>query len=541
LLAARHALAAGKPAEAIAFFEECLVLSDHPQALAGRVALAWANSDFSRLIALADRMSAVPAEDPWFHYLAGAAMLLAGHLNMAEISARHAASDPATAAEGRHLLALVRDRRNDAAGAADLLCDAAVGTGAAADHAVALRGQAAWRGGDYAEALRCWQRLPDARLKTWNLATMLGGTAFLAGLKALRDGNAADAANWLLQAARYGHVDPRLESLLTTACAQAGATGHGVELLEQAVDAGGPRPELIRHLARAYRRSGRRADARRALESASADDRSLTLERGLLAVAEGQLVAAEKSFAAVLQDDPDSAAATVNLLFTRLSLGRLAEAVSLMPRAAALAPTDELRATLTRLQKMASGPAEGFNEWTIEDVRAAIDCLRSLGRLESAAPLFANLQRMRSQSQAVQEADAELTPLRAMDRIERGDPAGARELLEKHAGQNPPALVRNLLGICACLYQDFGRGVRHFQAALPPVGDDARIQQNLALGRSWMNDRERGAAHWRRFLELQGKQTPKPPGVPDYHRRVADLVRERLKDADAVLISSRGG
>ncbi len=532
LLGARLALAAGKPADARAWFDECLNLApDHPTALAGRAALAWTNGDFPTLVGLADRMAAVPAEDPWYHYLAGAALLLAGHLDEAEVSAKHAAADPGTVAEGRHLLALVRDRRNDAAGAADLLRDEAVAGGAAADHAAALRGQAAWRGGDYGEALRCWQGLPDARLKTWNLATLMGGTAFLAGVQALRSGAAEDAATWLRQAARLGHADPRLESLMTVACARAGATGRSVELLEQAIEVSGARPELSVPLARAYRRAGRLAEAGRLLDHAPAADATFALERGLLAVAEGQLVPAEKAFAAALAHDPESAAAAVNLVFTRLSLGRVAEAAALMPQAAALASTTDLKRLLTLMHALATASTEKITDWTIEDDRAIIEFLRSIGRLESAAPLLDTLFASRGQSSDVKKTAAELLPLKAKALIDRGSPVQARALLEEHLGPYTPALVRNLLGLCACLHQEYQPAVRHFQAALPPVGDDAFVQQNLALVRGWLGDAERSGAHWRRFLEVHAAQMPKPPGVPDYHRQIAELVRERLKES----------
>jgi tetratricopeptide (TPR) repeat protein len=540
LLAARLALAAGKPADATASFDECLRLApDHPTALAGRAALAWSNADFPMLAGLAEQMARVPAEDPWYHYLAGGAALLAGQLDQADLSAKHASADSATAAEGRHLLALVRDRRNDAAGAADLLRDARVATGAAAQHAVALRGQAAWRGGEYAEAMRCWQGLPADRLKTWNLASVLGGTAFLAGIQALRAGNMEDAASWLRQAARLGHADPRLESLLAVACARAGAGGRGVELLEQAVQAGGASPELARHLARGYRRAGRLADARRLLERVPADERSLAVERGLLLLAEGQLVPAEKAFVAALEFDPDSSAAAVNLVFTRLSLGRLAEATAILPRAADVAPTAELKRLLGHLHQLSARPRETPAGWSADDDRDVIQALRSIGRLESAVPLFETLKAIRGQSPIVRPAEPELLLLRVKDQVDRGDPAAARELLEPKPGGSGSAVARNLLGVCAALFQDFARAVRHFQAALPQVGDDARVQQNLALVRGWAGDAERSEAHWHRFLELQAAQTPKPPGVADYHRRIATLVRERMKEDAAELVSPR--
>ena len=372
LLAARLSLAAGKSKDALALFDECLELvPDQPIALAGRAALAWTRSDFPTLAGLADRMASLPAEDPWFHYLAGAATLLAGRLDEAEVSAKYAAADPATAAEGRHLLALVRDRQNDASGAAELLRDPTVAAGAAAEHAVALRGQAAWRGGDYGEALRCWQALPAARLKTWNLTTVLGGTAFLAGIQALRAGNVDEAATWLRQAARLGHADPRLESLLTAASARAGAAGRNVELLEQAMEAGGARPELIRHLARAYRKSGRLAEARRLLDRA-AEDPSLSIERGLLSLAQGRLLPAEQAFAAALAAEPSSAAAAINLVFIRLSVGRLTEAAALLPRAATLAPSPELKRLLENLHRLTSRTTEAPADWTLDDDRSVV-------------------------------------------------------------------------------------------------------------------------------------------------------------------------
>jgi tetratricopeptide (TPR) repeat protein len=563
LLAARLAVAAGRPADAIAFFDECLELNpEHPTALAGRAALAWAASDLPALVGLAGRMAAVPAEDPWFHYLAGAALLLAGHLDEAEVSAKHAAGDPALAAEGRHLLALIRERNHDAAGAAELLRDAAVGAGTAADHAVALRGQTAWRGGDYAEALRCWQRLPAARLKTWNIATVIGGTAFLAGVQALRAGTAEQAANWLRQAARLGYEDPRLDTLLTIASARAGLAGHSIELFEQAVEAAGPRPDLVRHLARGYRRAGRFAEARRLLDRAPADNQSLALERGLLLLAEGQLLPAEKALTIALNSLPSTscplpqggrgqeAAAIVNLVFTRMSLGRLAEAVELLPRAVDLAPTPEWKRLLDHLHCLAECGSEARTrsappaDWTPNDDRSIVDFLHSIGRLESVVPLLTALKRFRGPNPAVKQAEAELAPLRAKVHLDRGEPAAVREVLEPHllaatpdvGHTNAQVLVRNLLGLCACFHQDFAKAVKHLRAALPPIGDDARVQQNLALVRGWLGDADRSAAHWQRFLELYSAQTPAPPGMAGYHARIATLVEERLKEGVAEFV-----
>jgi Flp pilus assembly protein TadD len=130
-------------------------------------------------------------------------------------------------------------------------------------------------------------------------------------------------------------------------------------------------------------------------------------------------------------------------------------------------------------------------------------------------------------SPVVQALRFELVPLRAKDRIDRGDAPAALRLLAPEAEQGP-RLVRHLIGLAACLRQDFARAVRHWAAALPADGDDPRIQQNLALARGWQGDSARAAGHWRRFLEHHDR-LPEPPGVPKYHQRIADLVRERMR------------
>src|SRR5205085_2106325 len=198
-LGARFALAAGQPAQAAELLDECLTFdADHPGALACRVALAWSAGAFDRLPGLAERMTALPAEDPWFLYLAGVSLFLTGNLKAADGAARAAAAFPETAPEGQHLLGLIRLRQDDAAGAAEALRRATAADGGAAhDHAFALRGQAAWRAGDYAEAMHCWQAVPAARLKAWRLDAILPGTAFLAGLHSLQSGQPEEGAQWL--------------------------------------------------------------------------------------------------------------------------------------------------------------------------------------------------------------------------------------------------------------------------------------------------------------------------------------------------------
>jgi Tfp pilus assembly protein PilF len=82
--------------------------------------------------------------------------------------------------------------------------------------------------------------------------------------------------------------------------------------------------------------------------------------------------------------------------------------------------------------------------------------------------------------------------------------------------------------------------VRHFAAALPAVGDDARVQQNLAVVRGWQGDADRAAAHWKRYLDQFASQVTPPPGQADYKKRLARLVRERLKKLESETAEAEG-
>ena len=88
--------------------------------------------------------------------------------------------------------------------------------------------------------------------------------------------------------------------------------------------------------------------------------------------------------------------------------------------------------------------------------------------------------------------------------------------------------------------QDFVAAVRHFAAALPAVGDDARVQQNLAIVRGWQGDADRASAHWKRFLDQFAGQVAPPPGSVDYKKRLARLVRERLKKLQSDAVEAEG-
>lgn len=535
LMAARFAIAQGKRSPAKLHLKECLSFAPyHPTALMGRTAIAWAEGNTPLLEKLASRMASVPAEDPWFHYLAAGALLVAGNLGAAELSAKQAAADPMTASEGRHLLALVRARRNDIVGAAGLIRDASIEDAAVGHHAAAMRGQFAYLNGEYAEALHHWHNLPADRISAWNLPTVVANTAFLAGIQALDSNQPESAVQLLVQAARLGQDDARLESLLAAAysraCRQGGASSQCRKLLEQLAMEGPIRPLIVQQLAHRDRRNGQLAHARRLLDRMPSQAGALEFERGMLALAQGQLVAAERAFVAACSHDAKSVAAYINLIFTRLSLGRLKEALEILPRAIELAHTPTIRRLLENLKVVASGSSEPPDGWTENNDGAMIQLIRSIGRLESIGPLFASLARIRGQSEIVRKAQAEMAQLVAISRLNFGDAAGARAILEAHSDLHRNSAARNLLGVAVALLQELNGAVRHFQAALPPHADDARIQQNLAIVRSWLGDANRSEAHWKRYLAAFHEQMAEPPGIEDYHSRIREIVQESIHE-----------
>lgn len=529
VLGARFAIAAGQADDALPLLEECVSLDPtHTPALAPLAAVLWAAGDREGLTKLSDKMARATADDPWFHYLASVAFFAAGRFDQAESAVRLASADPAVAGAAQHLLAVMCLQQQRTPAAAEALDRAVVVTDPTTrDRALALRGQLAWRSGDFAAAVRSWVALPEDQRHALGLDNVLSGAAFLSALTALQANRPEDAVRGLRLAKQRGFDDPRVDGLLTAAellAARAVDPARALKRLEKAAR-GEPAPEVLLHLAHAYRLQGRFDDARQSLDRLSGGDALADVQRGLTWLAEGQIVPAETAFASAVRHSPDNAAAVVNLFLCRLSLGRYELARELLPRAAELAPPKWQRLLSQLRQLVADPPTAG--EWTAEDDRRVVQFLHLIGRFDVVEILADRLIAARARSPVAQALRFELVPLRAKDRIDRGDTPEALRLLAPEADQGP-RLVRHLLGLAACLRQDFGRAVRHWAAALPADGDDPRIQQNLALARGWQGDSARAAGHWRRFLEHHD-QLPKPPNVPKYHQRIAELVRDRMR------------
>jgi tetratricopeptide (TPR) repeat protein len=113
-------------------------------------------------------------------------------------------------------------------------------------------------------------------------------------------------------------------------------------------------------------------------------------------------------------------------------------------------------------------------------------------------------------------------------RFDRGDWLGAEKWLSPLAKARPTAAARNLLGLVACLTQDFSTGILHLQEALRLAGDDPRIHQNLALAFTWQGDAVEADLCWGRFLGTMAGVLPRPPGYFDYHERLRFQILKHL-------------
>jgi Flp pilus assembly protein TadD len=307
--------------------------------------------------------------------------------------------------------------------------------------------------------------------------------------------------------------------------------------LEKALAVGRPDPEVAYLLAVALKRQGKIPEARNALRKIPKPDAPVWLQMGLLSLREKNLVQAESEFARAFEMDPTSFAACHNLLLTRLTLGKLDDCYTLLPRAIELSHSAEERRFLTLVQALVrTGPVRNngdivdpaLADLTPEDEQRLLQLLRSLGQLDVTLGLLKTLAAARSQSPAVQEAYAEVVLVKAKALVDRGEWLQAeRELfpLTRFRGLTKAhqTVLYNLLGCICLLNQDFQSAARHLTQAIKIQPGDARLYQNLALAYEYQNELPQADPQWNRYFDLltAGANLPRPPGQPDYHDRLA--------------------
>ena len=337
-----------------------------------------------------------------------------------------------------------------------------------------------------------------------------------------------------------------------------GGLAEAAGYLERALQAGRPDPAVAYLLALAYKRQGRTADARAALRKVPDADADVWLQLGLLSLRERQPAQAAEEFARALEIDPASYPACHNLLMTWLTLGRLDACREVLPRAAALAPSDDERRFLGLTRALLDAAAQNrasdaaldpaLADMTPEDEARLVGLVRGLGDLNVSQALLKALAAARPDSPPVLEAHAEAVMARAKGLMDRGDWLPAERLLTpltrfKGLPRAHQTLLLNLLGVCCCLNQDFDGGVHHFTLALKLSPNDARLCQNAALAYELLDQTAQADPHWNRYFDLllAGADLPRPPGQADYLDRLAfegfarlaarHSERERWKEA----------
>ena len=543
VVAARLAVSLGETERAADLIEKARsVGAIDAEVLTALAALWWQHGEFEKLAGIAEDLEAVRGDDPFRGLLAGLCHHLAGDEARAEEALRKPQEDERLRVEAGLLRAIVLGWENRDEEARAVLADVQP-TETTRDLVNGLRGQFAWKAGDYAEAVADWEKLPTVKRNEWKLTALWPAAAFLAGIKHLTADQPAESLAAFRQATALGLKDDRLQFLEIRAvqrAIQVGGAGSGAVSKEQfsgleyTLTANGTTPAAAAWLARGYRRQGHPDEARRLLEGAGDEHPHVLLQRGLLFLQERQLAAAEGEFAAALEKSPDSPAAVTNLALTRLSIGHLDGLPEMLDRAAERTTFGEWRRTLQIFKSLLPGQTSdpALTTLTAPEELRLLWRLQRLGRLETSAPMIDRLAQARPDSAAVQQARAEVQILWTKHLIDRGEWIDAAKI-DPNAANSGHRALRNLLGVATCLSRQFGNAIKHFQASLPATGDDARVQQNLALTSVWTGDRARAAAHWKRCQTHLASHCPAPPGDADYLMRLGRAVRRRLEAAEA--------
>ncbi len=577
----------GEPAwdQALAYLQQCL--PSDPSRAQARTCLAAMLATAGRheeLAALAPAMRRPEVRDSGYQYLSAVCELTAGQPAHA-LAAAHAAQvrakeegDAGLARECSYLVgAALYMQGKDAPAAAELSIVAAeAAQSPSADHARAVLGRMAFAARDFPRAAFWWGAISLARRAEWQLESTLHRTLLLAGAGALQDQRFEDAARLLQEARDHGCAEPGLAGLIQYARLRAGtqllyakhATPSELEraalvFRQVQLDAGGD-ATVCCLLALVYKRLGRFADARNALNTVTTPDLYTLLQSGMFALKGGagvmaspvQQAAQDWERALKLACPPSAAdcpaspqlfAVVYNLLRAQLSLGQFTQATVLVERAITLAPTDENRRFLELLQALLLGKAA--TERQVAQLVSMPDAaeknlqtfIRGLGNLDAAERLLQSLAAVRPQQRAVAGAVLEVTILRAMKFLQRCNGPAGRDLLAPLAKrQDLPAERRtgilNVFGCCCFLAQEYGKAARAFAAAVELDPNDPRLNQNLALASEQAAEVHQRASRytelaqleWSRYLDLMAERIPAPPGRPDYWDDVKFACLRRL-------------
>jgi Flp pilus assembly protein TadD len=318
------------------------------------------------------------------------------------------------------------------------------------------------------------------------------------------------------------------------------------EILERAVQAGLQDSNVLYLLALAHKRQNKLAEARAALRKMAKPDANVLLQMGLISLCEQNLAQAEGEFVRARDLDKNSYEIAFNLLMTRLSLGKVADAVTDLPRLIDLvtpqpgqtpSPVQNAaeRRFLVTLQALLRQSLRGQDVLCTdnlllemaEDVEVRlVKVIQTLGNIDVVHRLLRALSDARMSSTSVREAYYEAALVKAKDLMDHCAFTEAILLLrplagEKRTNRKNQAALLNLLGCCACLTQDMEGGIVHFNAALKLTDNDPRIYQNLALAHEHNGELAESDPYWNRYFDLLDDRVPTPADLPNYANLLA--------------------
>jgi tetratricopeptide (TPR) repeat protein len=318
-----------------------------------------------------------------------------------------------------------------------------------------------------------------------------------------------------------------------------------VRTLERAVRGSPKDANILYLLAMAHKRQGNTREARNVLRKIEMDANVL-FQLGLLSLADKNQAQAEAEFALSWEADSTCYETCYNLLLTKLSLGKIEEAVELIPQAIELASRQQgaeetvrfltlLQALLEVSRTMDQGRPLSLvlSSITGQEEQALLRLVQGLGQLNVIHRLLMTLAEAKPKSMPIREVYVEVALLKAKDLADRCEWGEAEAILrplsrEQAMGRSFQLVVLNLLGCCSAMLQDFDGAIRSFQAGLKLAPHDLRLHQNLALAQELQGGLSEADPHWNRYFDLLGGRLPGPPGVPDYTERLAYEGLQRL-------------
>jgi Flp pilus assembly protein TadD len=346
---------------------------------------------------------------------------------------------------------------------------------------------------------------------------------------------------------------PEVDGKPAPAALANGRYSAAAEVLERAVQSGFADTNVLYLLAIAYKRQNKLAEARAALRKIMKPDANVFLQMGLLSLGEQNLAQAEGEFQRARDADKTSYAIAYNLLMTQLSLGKINDALTELPRLIELVtprPGQQsssqenvterrflvtlhtlMRQTLKGEDVLATDPV--LLDMSDEVEARLLNTVKTLGNIDVVHRLLRAAYNARPNSAAVRESYFEAALVKAKDLIDRCSWTEAILLLrplagERRASRRNQAALLNLLGCCSCLTHDMDSGITQFNAASRLANDDPRIYQNLALAHELNGELSEADPHWNRYFDLLDKRVPAPSDMPDYGQLLAFEGLNRL-------------